>query len=157
MKPQKDGPPPRGNAGRPESEPLQIPATTIRHTPERVYLVAPLTAFDSDRHERAYAEVRRRFPGSEVKASVAFQDVREWHAWWRSLLPTLAHVVFIANDDGTIGAGVLAEIFDARTLRIPVLYLDPLGDFHRLDRLAFRFTGTRDACRIAYVIGAANR
>ncbi len=114
----KKGPPPRGYAGRPGTEPDRIPRPTIREHTLRVYVAAPLVAFDSPRYREAIRTLRRLLPDVDlIEAKQLFRNTQDWKRRWPRVLREIDHLVFVADSDRTIGAGVFQELLDAHPAR----------------------------------------
>jgi len=98
----------------------------------RIYLASPIATYSTQRYDRRLATVRRRFADADIlEPRLLFDSNSAWKAIWPALLPTLDLVVFFADTDCSVGRGVFAEIQDARTLGVPVLYLADRAGFRR--------------------------
>jgi len=97
-----------------------------------VYLASPLSTYRTPRYGAMVSRARAHFPDAEiVPARDAFRDRGDWLARWPGILPTLAAVVVFADENGWIGAGVWAEVHDARRHGVPVYVLDDAGGLRR--------------------------
>jgi hypothetical protein len=111
-----------------------------------------VTTFGSEALERALATVRRRFPDAEVlDGSRLFKHSADWRLKWPAVVRTLDRLIFIADQDGIIGAGVFQEVLDARFRGAAVEYLTAPGGFVGVEDVIFRMVGTGDASRFARV------
>ena len=112
----------------------------------------PVTVFGSVSHERAVAAVRARFPGAEVlDASALFADSADWRRRWPRIVRTLDYLVFIADANGVIGAGVFQEVLDARFHGVRVEYLTARGAFQPIEDVGFWMLAGGDRSRFAEV------
>ncbi len=97
-----------------------------------VYVASPLTTYDTPRYDAMVSGARAHFPQATIlPARDLFASNDDWRARWPDMLPTLAAVVVFAGDAGWIGAGVWAEVRDARKRGIPVYVLDDAGRLRR--------------------------
>jgi hypothetical protein len=159
MAPDRRGPPPRGNAGRPRSEPVGTGSSArIGLLVPPVYLAAPLVCYGTARYLTARSQLSPFVPdGAVIEAATAFANSMEWIARWPGIVRQIGTLVFIADENRHIGAGVFQEILDARFHGVPVLYLDGRGAFHPCHALSFRFRRAPDPLRIATVRLARER
>jgi hypothetical protein len=107
----------------------------------------------TNRYDDGVRVLARLRPDVEVLgARDLFRDTDDWKQWWPAVLSYVSDVVFIADVDRTIGAGVFQEALDARLLGIPVWFLDGLGLLHQIEGVTFRFLRDAEPSRIAEVV-----
>ncbi len=150
MKGRTNEPPKRGRARRPETESRQIPPTRVRRRRPRVYLASSLVT-DDVRHVMAVHALTALLPEADLfEAREIYKDTPNWRREWPKLLRRVDMVVFIADRDRSVGAGVLQEVLDARLRNVPVVFLDRRG-LLGIDHVAFRFLPDASPSRIAEV------
>jgi hypothetical protein len=116
----------------------------------RVYLSAPVAAFDAPAYERVLAIFRAR--GAEVVSSRAlFSGGQEWARGFRDALKSCTDLVILLGPDRVIGTGVLREIAEARALGLDVWFAQPNGAIRPLERTWIRFLPGRSKRRTAQV------
>jgi len=151
MKGKRDGPPQRGYARRPDRELVQIPTATLRAGRVRVYVAASLPTYDTAHYAEAMREIRACLPDVEfVEARTTFIDSSDWRRRWRHVLASLDGLIVIVHPDGTVGAGVLQEILDARLIGRPVLVF-VRGRIRPIAQHMFRFVEPANPRRFASV------
>jgi hypothetical protein len=67
------------------------------------------------------------------------------------LVRTIDRLVFVADRNGAIGAGVLQELVDAACLGLPIAHLDARQRLTPLERVAVRFLRGGEARRLAWI------
>jgi len=158
MTAQMDEPPQRWHARRLGTEPLKVPPGSVTEASRVVYLAAPLAVLATNRYDDGVRVLARLRPDVEILgARDLFRDTDDWKQWWPAVLSYVAEVVFIADVDRTIGAGVFQEALDARLRDLPVWFLDATGALHRIDEVAFRFLHESEPSRIAEVLSRSER
>lgn len=125
----------------------------------RLYLAASLGTFTpvvTPHYASVCHAVRAWFPAATlIEARTAFTSNADWLARWPGVLATLAGLVFLADDDGYIGRGVLREVMDAEATVLPVWYCDDGSALHPRDALTIRTDPYGDWRHFATVAPAA--
>lgn len=94
----------------------------------RLYAARPTSAYGTALDSRQLAVLRRRFPTAELADPAKLWTSNEaWLGEWPEVLTQLDLLALWAGEDGQLGAGVLRELADAVTARLPIVALDPEG------------------------------
>lgn len=92
----------------------------------RIYVAHPMTAYGTPWEAKALAELGRLLPGVElIDPSERYSSDSGWLRGWPRMLRSLAGLVVLADEAGTIGTGVLREIVDALAARVALAAFDP--------------------------------
>lgn len=94
-----------------------------------VYAAAPLTLRrDPELHGRRLQQIRSHYPDARiVDALEEFDGLRDWQTRWPTLVRRIDTLVFMADKEGTIGAGTVKELMDAIVHRVPVQHVTGAG------------------------------
>jgi len=153
MPAETNGPPKRWHARRPRTEPLKVPLGSVTEASNVVYLAAPLAVLATNRYDDGVRVLARLRPDVEILgARDLFRDTDDWKQWWPAVLDYVSEVVFIADVDRTIGAGVFQEALDARLRGLPLWFLEPVGTLHPVEDVLFRFLPDSVPYRVAEVL-----
>jgi hypothetical protein len=80
----------------------------------RVYVAYPVTAYGSAHARRQFRAIGALLPEATlIDPATAFTGNEHWLTRWPELVLSLDAVVAFAAADGTVGAGVARELFDA--------------------------------------------
>lgn len=91
----------------------------------RIYVAHPMTAYGTPWEAKALAELGRMLPGVElVDPSVRYSSDAGWLRAWPRMLRSLAGLVVLADEAGTVGTGVLREIVDALAAGVALAAFD---------------------------------
>ncbi len=89
-----------------------------------IYLASPIPTYATVRYDRMSDLVQSRYPGETVlEARRLFTSSEDWRAQWPGIVARIARLVFFANEDGSLGAGVMRELYDARWHNVPIEFI----------------------------------
>lgn len=95
-------------------------------TRPRVYVAHPMTSYGTRWEATVFAELGRLLPHVElVDPSVRYRSDGGWLRGWPRLLRSVAGLVVVADETGTVGTGVLREIVDTLAAGVPLAAFDP--------------------------------
>lgn len=121
------------------------PAVSVKARSERIYLASSVSTYRTLRYETLRIAVKRLYPGAEiVEPRKLFGSTEHWRVEWDTVLATIDRLIFFADEDGCIGAGVYQEILDARLAQIRIAYLANTKRLVPIDQVWLQLVG--DEC-----------
>jgi len=116
----------------------------------RIYVSAPVAAFDRQAYERVLAIFRAR--GAEVVSSRAlFGSSEQWAKCFVEALGGCTDLLVLLGPNRIIGAGTLRELAEARARGLDVWFAQPTGAVRPAHRVWLRFLPGRSRRRVAVV------
>jgi len=114
------------------------------------YLASPLSTYGTTRYDRILALLRATYPNEPIlEPRFLFTRHNDWRSRWPSIVCSIARVVFFANDDRSLGAGVVREIHDARWHGVPTAFAADDGAL--VSTYTLDFTSADDPGHVAFV------
>jgi len=115
------------------------------------YLASPIPTYGTARYDRIIALVRVMYPNELLlEPCHLLANHEEWRTRWPGIVGSIARLVFFANDDASLGAGVLRELHDARWQNVPIEFASDDGTL--VSTYALEFTSADDPARVAFVV-----
>ncbi len=115
-----------------------------------VYLASPLPTYGTARYDRVANLIRAKYSSEPlVEPRDLYASNEDWRNPWPGTVATIARLVFFANPDKSIGAGVLRELADAQWQGVPIEFASDAGRL--ADTYALDFLSDNDPCRVAIV------
>ncbi len=115
------------------------------------YFASPLPTYGTARYDRILALVGATYPNEPVfEPRHLFAGHDDWRAQWPDIVRSIARLVFFANDDGSLGAGVVRELHDARWHNVPIAFASDDGTL--VSTYTLEFTSADDPARVAFVV-----
>jgi len=115
------------------------------------YLASPLPTYGTARYDRILQLICAMYPNEQIlEPRLLFASHEDWRARCPGVLGRVARVVFFANDDGSLGAGVVRELHDARWHNVPIAFASDDGAL--MSTYTLEFTSADDPARVAFVV-----
>ena len=116
----------------------------------RIYVSAPVAAFDQQAYERVLAIFRVR--GAEVVSSRAlFGSSEQWAKGFREVLGGCTDLLVLLGPDRIVGAGTLREVAEARAWGLEVWFAQLTGAVRPAHGVWLQFLPGRSKRRVAVV------
>lgn len=132
------------------------PATTKPDAGPLVYVAHPMTSYGTDHEARALAALARLLPDVElVNPATRYGSNVDWLTDWPRLVRSLAGLVVVADEHGTVGAGVLREVTDCLFRGVPLAVLDGRGRLRELAGLDLLTPEDRTPAAVAWPVEGA--